>query len=324
MDSWGLIIPQRAAMFGVASVRELLALAPVAESSGYFDTVWVGDSLTSKARADSLTLLSVLAGTTESLRLAVGCMASFPVRDPALFAYQWASLDQVSDGRMLLAVCNGLQKHADASEIEGRHFGGVRDKERVARLEENLDLVRQLWSGEPTTFHGRFHQYDDITILPRPVQERPRIWISANPPLGPAADRVLERIATRADGLLTTRGRPGYLRDLRDALAEPMAAAGRSLADLPTAAYHSVNIGTDADACLDEAHRFFGEYYGPHMFDRDGAAAITAVGTPDAVAEQLAEVRREGAGHIGIRLASWRQEEQLSLLVEKVLPLLAS
>ena len=97
------------------------------------------------------------------------------MRDPAQFAYQWASLDEISGGRTLLAVCNGLQKRERASEIEGQYFGGVPDKQRVARLEEYLDLVRQLWTGEPVTFHGQFAHYDDRVrdLTPRREQMAP-------------------------------------------------------------------------------------------------------------------------------------------------------
>jgi alkanesulfonate monooxygenase SsuD/methylene tetrahydromethanopterin reductase-like flavin-dependent oxidoreductase (luciferase family) len=323
MTSIGLIIPQRAALFGVAPLPELLALAPQAERSGHFDTVWIGDSLTSKARAESLSCLGALAGMTSRVRLAVGCMASFPVRDPALFAYQWASLDEISGGRMLLAVCNGLQKRDGASETEGRHFGGVPDKQRVARLEEYLDLVRELWTGQPVTFHGRFAHYDDIVVSPRPVQQPCPVWISDNPPAGPAAERVIRRVATKSDGLLTVRARPGYIADTRTRLDEELHAAGRDPQAFPVSAYHSINIGADREACLDEAQRFFDHYYGEGMFDRDGAASMTAVGSPEQCVEQLREVLDEGVTHLALRLASWDQQGQLDLLVDKVLPALA-
>ena len=323
MNSFGLIIPQRAALFGVADLPQLLRLAPQAEQSGFFDTVWIGDSLTSKARADSIACLGALAGMTSRLRLAVGCMASFPIRDPAQFAYQWASLDELSGGRMLLAVCNGLQKRERASEIEGAHFGGVPDKHRAARLEEYLDLVRQLWTGQPVSFHGQFAHYDDITILPTPVQQPCPVWISANPPAGPAAERVIKRVATKSDGLLTVRARPGYIADTRRQLDEQLVAAGRDPGAFPVAAYHSINIGPDPEACLDEARRFFDNYYGPGMFDRDGAAAMTAVGSPEQCAQQLRAVIDEGATHVGLRLASWNQQGQFDLLVDKVLPAMA-
>jgi len=320
VNSFGIIIPQRAALFGVAGLPQLLRLAPQAEQSGFFDTVWIGDSLTSKARADSIACLGALAGMTSRLRLAVGCMASFPIRDPAQFAYQWASLDELSGGRMLLAVCNGLQKRERASEIEGAHFGGVPDKQRAARLEEYLDLVRQLWTGQPVSFHGQFAHYDDITILPTPVQQPCPVWISANPPAGPAAERVIKRVATKSDGLLTVRARPGYIADTRRQLDEQLVAAGRDPGAFPVAAYHSINIGPDPEACLDEARRFFDNYYGPGMFDRDGAAAMTAVGSPEQCAQQLRAVIDEGATHVGLRLASWNQQGQFDLLIDKVLP----
>ncbi|MFC5750814.1 LLM class flavin-dependent oxidoreductase [Actinomadura rugatobispora] len=320
MTSIGITIPQRASLFGVGTVRELLGLAPLAEETGLFDTAWVGDSLTSKARPDALACLGVLAGTTSALRLGAGCMASFAVRDPALFAYQWASLDVVSEGRTLLAVCNGLQKKGGASEEEGRHFGGVPDRERVARLEEYIGLVRRLWTGDPVDFEGRFARYDGIRILPAPVQDPCPIWISANPPAGPHAARVLRRVATRADGLLTSRGAPGYVAALRAGLDAELRAAGRDPGPFPIGVYHSVNIGPDREECLAEARRFFDNYYGEGVFDRDGALAMTAVGSPEECAEQLRAVRDEGASHISLRLASWRPREQFDLLVEKVLP----
>jgi alkanesulfonate monooxygenase SsuD/methylene tetrahydromethanopterin reductase-like flavin-dependent oxidoreductase (luciferase family) len=323
MTSLGIIIPQRASMFGVGTARELLDLAPVAEQSGFFDTVWVGDSLTSKARPDALACLGVLAGTTSALRLAVGCMASFPVRDPALFAYQWASLDVVSGGRALLAVCNGLQKREGASEREGRHFGGVPDRERRRRVEEYIGLLRQLWTGDEIDFDGDFVTYRGIQLLPRPVQDPCPIWIGANPPVGTAAESspaVLHRVATMSDGLLTNRGAPGYIAAVKAILDDELRSAGRDPSGFPIAAYHSINIGPDREECLTEACRFFDHYYGQGMFGRETAAAMTAVGSPDECVEQLRAVRDEGVTHIGLRLASWRPAEQLDLLVEKVLP----
>jgi alkanesulfonate monooxygenase SsuD/methylene tetrahydromethanopterin reductase-like flavin-dependent oxidoreductase (luciferase family) len=320
VTSFGFIVPQRASMFGVGTVRELLDLAPVAEESGQFDTVWVGDSITSKSRPEALACLGVLAGTTSSVRLAVGCLASFAVRDPALFACQWASLDAVSGGRMLLAVCNGLQKKDGASEREGRHFGGLPDRQRAARVEEYIGLVRRLWTGEPVDFDGRFAHYEGIQILPTPVQDPCPIWISANPPAGRLATRVLHRAATLSDGLLTSRGALGYIAALRAVLDDELRAAGKDPGSFPVAAYHSINIGPDREECLAEARRFFDQYYGEGVFGREAAQAMTATGTVEECADQLRAVRDEGATHIALRLASWRQREQLDLLIGKVLP----
>src|SRR6266568_4806874 len=82
----------------------------------------------------------------------VDCMASFPVRDPVIFAYQWATLDLLSAGRMLLAACTGIVA-GGASAREGALWG-VADRERAARLAENIDICRRLWSEDDVTFSG--------------------------------------------------------------------------------------------------------------------------------------------------------------------------
>ena len=233
MTSYGIIIPQRASMFGVGTLRELLDLAPIAEQSGFFDAAWVGDSLTSKARPDAMACLGLLAGTTSTLRLAVGCMASFPVRDPALFAYQWASLDAVSNGRALLAVCNGLQKREGASELEGKHFGGVPDKQRVARLEEYLSLLRELWTGEQVSHDGDHYIVENARLYSLP-EAPPPVLVSG---FGPKATRLAARIGE------------GYCNVQPDAdMAELYRSEGGTG---PLQMGMKVCVGSDRDACLD-------------------------------------------------------------------------
>src|SRR5437870_12107479 len=102
------------------------------DGDALFGSLWVGDSLFAKPRPDSLSLLGGLAVATRRVTLGVGCMASFPVRDPLVFAYQWATLDLMSAGRMLLAACTGLVA-GGASAREGVHWG-VTDRERATRL----------------------------------------------------------------------------------------------------------------------------------------------------------------------------------------------
>ena len=80
-SAFGLTLPQRGVLFGVMTYREMLDLAVQAEDCDLFPSVWVGDSLTAKPRPEALGLLGALAACTERLRLGVGCMASFPVRE---------------------------------------------------------------------------------------------------------------------------------------------------------------------------------------------------------------------------------------------------
>jgi alkanesulfonate monooxygenase SsuD/methylene tetrahydromethanopterin reductase-like flavin-dependent oxidoreductase (luciferase family) len=292
MTAFGFTLPQRGVFFGVTTVPRMLALAARADASDLFGSIWVGDSLMAKPRPDSLTLLGSLAAATRRVTLGVGCMASFPVRDPIVFAYQWATLDLLSGGRMLLAACTGLVA-GGASAREGAHWGVV-DRERPDRLAENIEICRRLWSEDRVTFKGRFRSFEDVTIQPKPVQRPCPVWIASNP---------------RAAGLRTAIA--GYLRE-----------QGRDPAAFPTMAYHNVNLNADRQAALAETKRFLDEYYGP-VFSPAMVEAWTAAGTVEQCVDHLRVLRRDGARTVTLRITAWNQEEQFERLVGEVLPRLA-
>ena len=318
----GFTLPQRGVFFGVTSVTEMLTLAARVDANPLFSSVWVGDSLGAKPRPDSLTLLGALAGVTRRVHLGVGCMASFPVRDPLVFAYQWATLDLISSGRMLLAACTGLVG-GGASARAGAAFQ-VTDRERAARLTENIEICRQLWSEEHVSYKGRFRMFEDVTLQPRPVQQPCPIWIASNPrpPLaGPALDRALGRVAQIADGWMTTRLAPGLARTNWSGIANALSQQGRDPGGFPTMAYHNVNLNPDRQAALEETKRFLDAYYGP-VFSPQMVEAWTAAGTAKECVSHLQELLAEGPKSVTLRITSWRQTEQFERLVNELLPLL--
>jgi alkanesulfonate monooxygenase SsuD/methylene tetrahydromethanopterin reductase-like flavin-dependent oxidoreductase (luciferase family) len=317
---FGFTLPQRGVFFGVTTADEMLALAARADATPLFDSVWVGDSLGAKPRPDSIALLGALAGRTRRLRLGVGCMASFPVRDPLVFAYQWATLDLVSSGRMLLAACTGLVA-GGASAREGAHWG-VTDRERAERLVENIEICRRLWSEEHVTYKGRFRSFEDVTLQPRPLQQPCPIWIASNPrpPLaGPALERALRRVARLADGWMTTRLAPGFAASNWASIAGYLKDEGRDPARFPTMAYHNINLNPDRTAALEESKRFLDAYYGP-VFTPAMVEAWTAAGTPAQCVEHLRGLFAEGPKTVTLRITSWQQREQFDRLVGDVLP----
>ena len=119
MGSFGLTLANRGVIIGAVTVPELFDMTKRGEDSGAFSAVWVGDSLLAKPRLESIALLSALAAITKRVKLAVGCMATFPHRHPALLAQQWASLDVISGGRSWLAVClGGPNEQSPAQALE--------------------------------------------------------------------------------------------------------------------------------------------------------------------------------------------------------------
>src|SRR5262249_40953899 len=189
------------------------------------------------------------AAITQRVTLGVGCMASFPIRDPLVLAYQWASLDTLSEGRMLLAVCTGLVY--GRSDDEGRPWR-IPDKQRASRMAENIDVLRAVWTGKTVSFDGRFTKFMDYEIRQRPVQDPCPIWIAANPGTEERARGAMKRVALKADGLMSTQS---SLRRFRGMLDEELGAAGRDVGTFPVIAYHNINVNDDAAKAHDESKR---------------------------------------------------------------------
>jgi alkanesulfonate monooxygenase SsuD/methylene tetrahydromethanopterin reductase-like flavin-dependent oxidoreductase (luciferase family) len=138
---FGISLPNRAVLFGVSPTL-LIETAETADSSGFFDSVWVGDNLLSKPRLESIVTLSALAGRTSRLKLGEVCLASFPLRHPLLLAIQWASLDVISGGRTILVVCIGGSARSGPQFAAELAAMGVGSNERVPRLEDGIALLR--------------------------------------------------------------------------------------------------------------------------------------------------------------------------------------
>jgi alkanesulfonate monooxygenase SsuD/methylene tetrahydromethanopterin reductase-like flavin-dependent oxidoreductase (luciferase family) len=322
----GLVLSQRGAFFGAITIPELVETGHYADESGAYDSVWVGDSLLAKPRPESIALLGSLAAVTRRVRLAVGCMSSFPVRDPVLLADQWATLDQLTGGRMLLAVCTGIVKERDASEREGALYG-VTDSSRTGRLEENMEILRRLWAEDAVTFRGRYRSFDEVRVLPKPVQNPPPIYIASNPRPSPhpavRAERALRRVARLADGWMTQGLAPEYLTVNGAQVRQYLAEEGRDPAAFPVLVYHNVNINPDHEAAYEESFRFLRDYYGP-VFSEEDARHWTAAGTVQQVTDDISRLFTDGATEVALRITSWDWRPQLRLLTEEIIPAVRS
>lgn len=314
---FGLTLPQRGTLFGVAAWPEMLSLASEADRSGLFDSIWVGDSLMAKPRPESLTLLGSLTSVTSNVRLGTACMASFPLRDPIVFAAQWATLDMISNGRMQLAVCTGIG--IDGTSAREGAVWGITDAQRGNRMIENIAICRRLWSEDAVSFSGRYRSFEGVTIRPRPVQQPCPIWIAANPRSVTAAEKPLRRVARVADGWMTTQSWPGAFRQGWSILERALREEGRDPETFPNIEYHNINISSDRAASLEETQRFLDAYYGP-FFKAEAVNAWTAAGPPERCIEDLRQLGREGAKSITLRLTSWDFKGQFERLVNEVLP----
>lgn len=131
-------------------------------------------------------LFGYLAGQTERLELATGILI-LPQRQTALVAKQAAAVDVLTGGRLRLGV--GIGWNPVEYETLGQNF-----KTRGRRIEEQVTLLRQLWTQPLVTFQGEFDQIEDAGLNPLPIQQPIPVW------MGGMADVVLRRMARMADG----------------------------------------------------------------------------------------------------------------------------
>ena len=314
--SLGLTIPQRGVFLGVATWPQMIALAREADQIPLFDSIWVGDSIMAKPRPDSISLLGALSAATSRVKLGVGCMASFPLRDPIVFALQWATLDFISNGRMLLAVCTGIVA-GGVSAREGNVWR-IKDSVRGSRMAEHIDICRRLWSEDHVSFDGNYHTFADVTIEPRPVQQPCPIWIAANPQPR-EVEKPLRRVAALADGWMSANAFPGLFSANWVKLSGYLKEVGKDPTTYPTIAYHNINIKPDRNAALEESKRFLDEYYGS-VFEPSMVEGWTAAGTPQQCVDDLLRLQHIGAKAVTLRITSWDQKGQFDRVVNDVLP----
>jgi alkanesulfonate monooxygenase SsuD/methylene tetrahydromethanopterin reductase-like flavin-dependent oxidoreductase (luciferase family) len=323
---FGLTLPNRGVLFGIETMQDLLNMGQEADESGLFQSLWVGDSILAKRRPESVALLSALAARTKRVRLAVGCMASFPVRHPVLLAAQWATLDQIAGpDRAILAACIGGEGGGGDWQMENDAFG-VPQGERIGRMVEGIKALKALWTQEKASFEGKYYSFKNVISEPRPVTKpRPAIWIAANPRPSAHADmatnvqRATQRITRHADGWMTTWLTPADFRDRWGLLQDSLREEGRDADAFDNTLYYNVNINDDREAAAAESKRFLDAYYG---FDisRPRLDIWVAYGPAEEVIGKIREFADTGAKEITLRITSWDQKGQLEKLRREVIP----
>lgn len=161
--------------------RETFDLAVIAEECG-FDTVTVGHHHFMPGNmSDPLTFLAAVAARTSSVRVGTGIF-QLPIHNPVRVAEQVATIDQLSGGRVTLGV--GMGWWPLEYDVHGSNF-----RERGARMEEALTILKLVWNEENTSFDGRFNSFPELTVHPRPLQHpNPPLWVAGVAPA--AVDRA--------------------------------------------------------------------------------------------------------------------------------------
>jgi F420-dependent oxidoreductase-like protein len=301
------------------SWEQWLALAEAAERSG-LDALFRSDhygsvfGLPGRASTDAWTTLAALAARTERLRL--GTLVS-PVtfRHPAVLAKSAATVDRISSGRVEIGVGAGWNE----GEHRAHGFPFPPLGERMAMLEEQVEIVHRLLTEEDVTFAGRHYRLERCTSLPKPLQE-PRPPLITGGRAGPRAVALAARFADEYNAFL---GVEPDVAGVRTRLAEACEAVGRDPATLRFSVMAPVCIGVDRSEQLERARlilRRFGEEDGDPEELLSSRAEHWLTGTPEEAVERLRELAAAGVDRVYLQHLAHEDVGLVELLGAEVAP----
>ena len=160
--------------------------------------------------------MAALAGATKRLKFGMN-VVSLGLRDPLLLAKQCATIDMLSNGRLLPGVGIGSIRAADW-KATGADTAG-----RGRRSNEALEIIARLWVEDSVDFAGEFYRYENAMISPKPVQAQLPMW------LGGATKPAIRRTARFGTGWQAGRETPAEVAPVLESIKAAVAAAGRSI-----------------------------------------------------------------------------------------------
>lgn len=288
MTKLGYLVPTREQiMLDAHGTSELLERAAFARDQG-FDSLWVGDSLFARPRHDPLTLMAALAVHTPGMEIGTAILLQ-SLRNPVILAQQLATIDQLSEGKLIVGVGIG----ADAPSIHAEFSAaGVPFERRVGRLVESVNLCRALWRGEPVTWNGRW-QLNEAVVAPTPYQRGgPPIWYASS------VDAGVERAGKYFDGWFPIGPDAETISRQQAILAKSASASGRPV---NTAVYLTVCVDDDQASADHQINEYLERYYG---FSAEILRGIQACfgGNAESVVQWMNEFVEAGADHLVIRV----------------------
>jgi probable F420-dependent oxidoreductase len=270
-------------MFPGGDGRSALALARRCEALG-FDSLFVGDHLAFHVPVpDSLSLLAFLAAATERITLGTGVYL-LPLRPPFVAAKAAATVDLLSGGRLVFGVGVGgeFPPEFDAA--------GVPLRERGARTDEAVALLRRLWREDAVRHQGRFFRLGPVTLEPKPARPGgPPIWVGGR---SPAAMRRAGRLG---DGYVSTMTSVERYRANLEEILRHAEASGRAERPFATAALLFTVLDADRERAAARAAEVLGRVYARDF--REAARKYCLLGRPEDCLEQMRAYAGAGVRH---------------------------
>ena len=297
-----------------------------AEAAG-FDDIWLSEHhfLDDCYSPSMLAIGCAIAALTKKVHIGTSVLL-LPLHDPLRVAEDAATLDVISGGRLELGLGVGYK-------VEELAAWGVDPKTRGQRMDEGIEIIQRLFTGERFSFKGKYHQYEDIQLRPLPVQKNPRLWIAG------FSNVAVKRAARVGAGYIAVGPVGPFTKVYRDELA----ACGRNADDYEVAAgYAWLHVTRDPKARWAQAvehlayqQNCYGEWFAKAGmgFIKPVAATREAIETNDCyivTPEQAIEMINDYVSKTGTnRFYTWAvppgmhpswSDEHLELMSKEVMP----
>ena len=298
---FGLFVPQgwRHDLVGIDPAAQWAAMSGLAAhaDAGEWESIWVYDHFhtvpvpSEEATHEAWTLMSAFAATTKRVRLGQMCTC-MSYRNPAYLAKVAATVDLISGGRTEMGIGAGWYEH----EWRAYGYGFPRPGERLARLDEGVQIMKQAWTTGSATLNGEHYQVDGAIVQPMPPQEGGiPIWIAGG------GEKVTLRIAAKYADYTNFAGNPTEFAHKSELLRQHCATEGTDFDRIVRSAnYNTIvaaaeqEVSGRVDAIEARVTPFLGAAKAADFVAEYRGGNATCVGTPAQVIERLSEMRELG------------------------------
>jgi len=295
------------ANFPFADADGFWAWVDLCEGAGV-DSIWQSDRIISEdPNLECLSVMAALAGRTRRLKFGMN-VASLALRDPVLTAKACATIDVLSNGRLLPAFGVGSARSRDFSAT------GTPTAGRGTRAAEGLEIISRLWSEDSVSFSGEHYTLDNACIAPRPVQNPLPLWV------GGSAAQAVERTARWGTGWQAGLETPDEVGPVIEAIKAALPRYGREIDHDHYGAGFGFRFGSPDEPICRRYNELLAKRLGK---DPSGLGAIGGV---DEILSLVGRFRDVGVHKFILRPIATGAEDvmrQTSLLIEQVLPEIA-
>ena len=283
----------------------LRRMVAVGDKHGY-DSIWLSDRIVSdQFSLEPVVALSMVAAYSQRMKFGTSVLA-MPLRNPVVLAKQIATLDFLSQGRMLPAVGLGQE------EPEEYEACGVSKEGRGPRTEEAIQLMRRLWEEDDVTHEGEFFTCHNVSVTPKPwFKPSPPVWIGGR---SPAAARRVGRVG---DGWLVSSATPQEIHDGREIIFDTAEENDRSIESDHIGVLVGYYMSPNVEETVSKTYEFVTRHRPDAYFTE-----YSALGPPERIAEVIQRYIDAGASKFVVRPLCPADEtmEQLDMMGSEILP----